>query len=90
MSWETDARALLKAIRLECMDDRGMLTDGPGRTEVSQHAQVFGVLTGALTSASGTVHTPRGDLNVAWEKGAGGIQVQISGDADAISRIMAN
>lgn len=37
-----------------------------------------------------TVHTPRGDLNVAWEKGAGGIQVQISGDADAISRIMAN
>jgi hypothetical protein len=45
---------------------------------------------GALTSASGMVHTPRGDLNVAWEKGAGGIQVQISGDADAISRIMAN
>ena len=197
-TWRDDARALLKAIRLECMDENGMLTDGPRRMEVSQHAQVFGVLTGvltdeegqrnllrtvedrtitqctvamcfylfralektglyeytdrywdiwrnmiangcttcveaadysrsechawgslvlyelpsvtlgvrpaspgyekievhpvpgALTSASGTVHTPRGDLNVAWEKGAGGIQVQISGDADAISRIMAN
>jgi hypothetical protein len=197
-NWRDDARALLKAIRLECMDENGMLTDGPRRMEVSQHAQVFGVLTGvltdeegqrnllrtvedrtitqctvamcfylfralektglyeytdrywdiwrnmiangcttcveepnysrsechawgslvlyelpsvtlgvrpaspgyekievrpvpgALTSASGMVHTPRGDLNVAWEKGAAGIQLQISGDADAISRIMAN
>jgi hypothetical protein len=30
-----------------------MLTDGPGRTELSQQAQVFGVLTGALTEEEG-------------------------------------
>ena len=45
---------------------------------------------GALTSASGMVHTPRGDLNVAWEKGPAGIQMHISGDTDAIRRIVTN
>jgi hypothetical protein len=44
---------------------------------------------GVMTSASGMVHTPRGDLNVAWEKGAAGIQLQISGDTDALRRIIA-
>ena len=197
-AWRDDAGNLLKAIRRECMDEDGMITDGPGRSELSQHAQVFGVLTGVLTqeegkrnllrtvedrtisrctvamciylfralektglyeytdrywdiwrnmiangcttcveaadysrsechawgslmlyelpsvilgvrpaapgyekievrpvpgvltSASGTVHTPRGDLNVGWEKGPDGIRMHISGDSDAICRIMAN
>ena len=197
-TWRNDAESLSKAIRRECMDGSGMLTDAPGRTELSQHAQVFGVLTGvltdvegrrnllrtvedrtitqctvamcfylfralektglyeytdrywdiwrnmisngcttcveaadysrsechawgslvlyelpsvtlgvrpaapgyekievcpvpgALTSASGTVHTPWGDLNIAWEKGTAGIQTKISGDTDATRRIIAN
>ena len=198
-AWQEDAEALLKAIRRECMDESGMLTDGPGRRELSQHAQVFGVLTGTLTeaegrrnllhtaedrtitqctvamcfyllralemtglykytdrywdlwrgmvqngcstcvespgsyarsechawgslalyelptvilgvrpaapgyekievrpvpgvltSASGTVHTPRGDLNVTWKKAEAGIHLQISGDTDAVRRIIPN
>ena len=198
-AWREDAEALLKAIRRECMDDSGMLTDGPGRTELSQQAQVFGVLTGTLTeaegrrnllrtvedqtitqctvamcfylfralektglyeytdrywdlwrgmvengcstcvespgsyarsechawgslalyelptvilgvrpaapgyekiqvrpvpgvltSASGTVHTPKGDLNVAWERAGEEWNLQISGDAEAVRRIIPN
>ena len=197
--WRHQAEALRLAVRQNCMDENGMLTDGPGRTEISQHAQVFGVLTGTLTqeegrknllrtvedrtitqctvamcfylfraleqvdlyehtdkywniwremvyngcttcvespgsyarsechawgalalyelptvilgvrpaapgyekievrpvpgmltSASGTVHTPRGDLNVAWKKSVSGIDLQISGDADAVRRIIPN
>ena len=198
-NWRKDAEALLKAIRRECMDESSMLTDGPGRTELSQHTQVFGVLTGVLTetegrqnllrtveertitqctvamcfylfralemtdlyeytdrywdiwremiqdgcstcvespgsyarsechawgalalyelptvilgvrpaapayekievhpvpgmltSASGTVYTPRGDLTVAWDKTETGIHLQINGDADAVRRIIPN
>ena len=197
--WRGQAEALHLAIRQNCLDESGMLTDGPGRTELSQQAQVFGVLTGTLTeaegrqnllrtvedrtitqctvamcfylfralektglyeytdrywdiwrgmvhngcttcvespgsyarsechawgslalyelptiilgvrpaapgyekievrpapgvltSASGTVHTPRGNLNVAWKKSASGIDLQISGDADAVRRIIPN
>ena len=47
------AEHLRNAIREHCMDGRGMLTDGPGRPELSQHAQVFGVLTGTLTVEEG-------------------------------------
>ena len=197
-AWREDAEVLLEAIRRECMADDGMLTDGPGRSERSQHAQVFGVLTGVLTeeegrrnllatvedrsiaqctvamcfylfralektglyeytdrywniwrdmvsngcstcveaadysrsechawgalalyelpsailgvrpaapgyekievhpvpgvlmSAFGTVHTPRGGLNVAWKKTEAGIHLQISGDAEAVRRIIPN
>ena len=198
-TWRADAEALRKAIRRECMDENGMLTDGPGRPELSQHTQVFGVLTGTLsedegrrnllrtvedrtitqctvamcfylfralemtglyeytdrywdiwrgmvqngcttcvespgsyarsechawgslalyelpsvvlgvrpaapgyekievrpvpgvlTSASGTVHTPWGGLNVAWKKAEAGIHLQISGDAEAVRRIIPN
>ncbi len=196
--WRKRAEDLQAAIREYCLDESGMLTDGPGRTEISQHAQVFGVLTGTLSreegrrnllrtieergvtqcsvamcfylfraleetglydytdrywdiwrrmvadgcstcveaenyarsechawgalalyelpsvtlgvrpaapgyekievrpqpgvlrSASGTVHTPRGDLHIAWEKTDGGLELQISGDAEAVGRITAN
>ena len=43
-----------------------------------------------LTSASGTVHTPRGNLNVSWKKSESGIDLQISGDTDAVRRIITN
>ena len=196
--WRQQAEALRLAIRQNCMGENGMLTDGPGRPEISQHAQVFGVLTGTLTEAegrrnllrtvedrtitrctvamcfylfraleqadlyeytdeywdiwrrmvgngcttcveaenyarsechawgalalyelpsvilgvrpaapgyekievrpvpgvltgaSGTVHTPRGDLNIAWEKVGEALDLQISGDADAVRRIVSN
>ena len=51
--YRNEAQALRQAIRLHCMDADGMLTDGPGRSELSQHAQVFGVLTGTLTKDEG-------------------------------------
>ncbi|MBQ6316715.1 MAG: family 78 glycoside hydrolase catalytic domain [Oscillospiraceae bacterium] len=193
--WRTRAERLQQAIRACCLDDSGMLTDGPGRTEISQHAQVFGILTGTLsreegrrnllrtmeergitqcsvamcfylfraleetglyeytdrywdiwrrmvdngcttcveaenyarsechawgalalyelpsvtlgvrpaapgyeqievrpqpgvlTSASGTVHTPRGDVSVAWEKNGAGLKLEISCDAEMKRRI---
>ncbi len=47
------ARAMREAVRSQCMDERGMLTDGPGCRELSQHAQVFGVLTGTLSETEG-------------------------------------
>ena len=53
VDWHHQAETLRLAIRQNCMDESGMLTDGPGRTEISQHAQVFGVLTGTLTEAEG-------------------------------------
>ena len=51
--WRTRAERLQQAIRACCLDDSGMLTDGPGRTEISQHAQVFGILTGTLSREEG-------------------------------------
>ena len=51
--WRNRAERLQRAIRACCLDDSGMLTDGPGRTEISQHAQVFGVLTGTLSREEG-------------------------------------
>ena len=197
-AYRRQAEALKTAIRAHCLDAGGMLTDGPGCGDLSQHCQVFGVLSGVLTkeegrrnllrtldepgitqctvamcfylfraleetglyaytdrywdiwrrmlknhcttcvegeyyprsechawgalalyelpsvilgvrpaapgyetiavrpvpgmlrSASGTVHTPRGDLRVAWEKTDSGVALQISGDAEAIGRITAN
>ncbi len=47
------AEAVQAAIRSRCMDQSGMLTDGPGRPELSQHTQVFGILTGTLDEAQG-------------------------------------
>jgi hypothetical protein len=60
--WVEDSRAALyreraekikAAIRFCCMDADGMLTDGPGQTALSQHAQVFGILTGTLSEEEG-------------------------------------
>lgn len=47
------AARLKAAIRAHCMSADGMLTDGPHRSEVSQHAQVFGILTDTLTAEEG-------------------------------------
>ena len=51
--YRAQAKALQRAVRGGCMDENGMLTDGPGRCEVSQHAQVFGILTDTLTAEEG-------------------------------------
>ena len=47
------ADELAAAIRRHCMREDGMLTDGPGASELSQHTQVFGILTGVLTPEEG-------------------------------------
>ena len=43
------AEGLRQAVRTHCAGRDGMLQDGPGLDQYSQHAQVFGALTGALT-----------------------------------------
>ena len=52
-TYSRQAAELRQAIRTHCMDQSGMLTDGPGRAEISQQAQVFGILTGTLTAGEG-------------------------------------
>lgn len=47
------AKKVQRAVRQLCMDGNGMITDGPGHRAVSQHAQVFGILTGTLTPEEG-------------------------------------
>ena len=47
------AGALQKALRERCRNRDGFLTDGPGSALLSQHAQVFGVLTGTLGPEEG-------------------------------------
>ena len=44
--YEERAEDVIEAVRLHCMNDDGLLTDGTGCSELSQHAQVLGVLTG--------------------------------------------
>lgn len=51
--YRRQAEALKSAIRAHCLDADGMLTDGPGSGELSQHCQVFGVLSGVLTKEEG-------------------------------------
>ncbi len=43
------AKALRCAVRSRCAGRDGLLQDGPGLEQYSQHMQVFGVLTGTLT-----------------------------------------
>lgn len=52
---EYRARAdhLKEAIRTGCRNETGVLADGPGSRLLSQHAQVFGILTGVLTPEEG-------------------------------------
>lgn len=42
-----------KAIRKFCIGENGMIQDGPGVQEYSQHCQVFGILTDALSIEEG-------------------------------------
>jgi hypothetical protein len=51
--YRRQAEMLKAAIRSHCMNADGMLTDGPGCAELSQHCQVFGVLSGVLTKEEG-------------------------------------
>ncbi len=54
LAQEYDARAdrLVDALNRLCYDEKaGVYLDGPGRTELSQHAQVFAVLCGAAAGA---------------------------------------
>ena len=55
MSKDYGARAerLRAAIRTCCMTPDGMISDGPGSELISQHGQVFGVLTGTLSPEEG-------------------------------------
>lgn len=52
-AYRAQAEAVRRAVRVRCMDEDGMITDGPGCRELSQHAQVFGVLTGTLSPREG-------------------------------------
>ena len=51
--WIRNAEAMKKAVRENCMNDAGLITDGPGSDDLSQHAQVFGVLTGIYSDEEG-------------------------------------
>lgn len=49
-------QTLANAIKNNCIGKNGMLQDGPGVEEYSQHAQVFGILTGILSKEQGRIN----------------------------------
>lgn len=51
--WRHDAAEMREAIRSNCMNEDGLLTDGPASSDLSQHAQVLGVLSGTYTEEEG-------------------------------------
>lgn len=51
--YQTRADRLQVAIRKYCIGQNGLIQDGPGVDEYSQHAQVFGILTDTLTLEEG-------------------------------------
>ncbi len=51
--WRHDAAEMREAVRSTCMNEDGLLTDGPATADLSQHAQVLGVLSGTLTEEEG-------------------------------------
>lgn len=51
--WKLDAVAMKKAVRENCMNNEGLITDSPGSKDLSQHAQMFGVLTGTYSDEEG-------------------------------------
>lgn len=51
--WRTRARDVQSAIRSYCTGKDGLLQDGPGIEQYSQHTQVFAVLTDTLPPAQG-------------------------------------
>ena len=48
-----NAAAMRDAVRSNCFNEDGLLTDGPETNDLSQHAQVFGVLSGTFTDEEG-------------------------------------
>ena len=61
----------------------GVRPAAPGYKQIEVRPQP-----GVLTSASGTVHTPRGDVSVAWEKNGADLKLEISCDAEVRKRIV--
>lgn len=53
------ADVLRKSIRRWCIGEDGMLKDGANCEEYSQHCQVFGILSGALTEKEGKINLLR-------------------------------
>ena len=51
--WQQDSGAMKRAVRNTCLNENGLLTDGPATADLSQHAQVFGVLSGTFTEEEG-------------------------------------
>lgn len=51
--YRTQAAQLQKAVNRHCRNDQGMYTDGPGCTAVSQHCQVFAILTHTVSPEEG-------------------------------------
>lgn len=47
------AGEVTESIRRSCMNQEGWITDGPGVEELSQHCQVFAILTGVLEAEQG-------------------------------------
>lgn len=52
-AYESRAKKVQQALLGHCMGKKGMLTDGPGVEEYSQHVQVFAVLTGTVDREAG-------------------------------------
>ena len=52
-AYESRAKKVQQALLGHCMGKKGMLTDGPGVEEYSQHVQVFAVLTGTVDIEAG-------------------------------------
>lgn len=51
--YEARAERVREALRKTCRAESGMFTDGPGSDDISQHCQVFAILTGTVTPEEG-------------------------------------
>lgn len=51
--YRMQAAQIQRAVNAHCRNDQGMYTDGPGCTDVSQHCQVFAVLTHTVSLEEG-------------------------------------
>ena len=57
--YEQRAQSLKQAIQHNCIGKNGMIQDGPQLEQYSQHAQVFGILTGVLSLKQGKTNLLR-------------------------------
>ncbi|MBP3913847.1 MAG: family 78 glycoside hydrolase catalytic domain, partial [Lachnospiraceae bacterium] len=62
-TYRVKADEIRKSVRRECMNADGMITDGPGRPELSQHCQVFGILSGVLSAEEGKRNLLKADAD---------------------------